>query len=105
VGYPQQFEVDAARLGVIAGQVREAASTVTSASAGAQGRLAPPGGPEWASVAASKAAQDAWVTYLGRLAASVSGLGSDLASAATHYAQTDQAAAARVGASGRARAI
>jgi hypothetical protein len=73
--------------------------------AGAQGRLAAPGGPEWTAVTASKAAQDAWVTYLGRLATSVSGLGSDLGSAAARYAETDQSAAARVGSSGRARAI
>ncbi|HEU5106948.1 MAG TPA: type VII secretion target [Micromonosporaceae bacterium] len=105
MGYPDQFQADVARLGAIAREVRDAAGTVTSAVAGAQGRLAAPGGPEWTTVAASKAAHDTWVSYLTKLAASVSGLGSDLDTAAARYAQADQSAAATVGASGRARAI
>jgi uncharacterized protein YukE len=100
VGYPQQVQVDPARLTAVAGEVREAATLLTNAASAAQGHLAVAGGPEWTSVAASKAAQDAWSAFLAKLAASVQGLGSDLDTAAKTYTQTDQAAAHRVGAAG-----
>jgi uncharacterized protein YukE len=63
-----------------------------------------PGAAQWAAVTASQSAQQAWTSFLTALAATITGLATDLDAAAKGYVGTDQAAAGRVGAS-RNRAI
>jgi uncharacterized protein YukE len=97
VGYPQQVQVDPARLTSIAGEVEAGAVRLGSALSSARDALAPPGSPEWAVFGASRSAQQAWVGFLTGLGAAVSGLATDLNAAAKAYAESDRAAADRVG--------
>lgn len=104
MSYPQQVEVDPPRLKAISAEVGEAATLLNNARSSAEGQLAPTGQDGWASAGAARSGEQVWLAFLGTLGASVSGLASDLGSAADGYADSDQAAANRLG-TGRNRPI
>ncbi|MEV1286339.1 type VII secretion target [Micromonospora sp. NPDC049679] len=93
MGFPDALCVDVEQLRAVAGKVTAASETVGPAYTSRRDSLACRGDDGWSSVAAARTASTAWGTFVGQLAASVSGLAGDLRSAADAYQQADEDAA------------
>ena len=98
MGYPDGFQVDAARLRQVASGVERTSTAVSKACVSRQESLVPAGQAceGWSSVAATRAASMAWESFIRRLAGSVHDLSEDLRKAADEYRSSDEAAGERV---------
>jgi hypothetical protein len=96
VGQPTGFDVDTGLLVGIAGKAIHAGTTTGAAYTANQNALSPTGAVSgWSTAQVAASATSAWGGFIQRLAASISGLGDDLKTAATRYAQADVDAARR----------